>query len=72
MLKQKRYDDRREEASLVKIRCVVERITYQNPENGKNQIRIAYVLSVPQMEKALDILEEGLKTYCSLKGFKQE
>ena len=45
---------------------------YQNPENGKNQIRIAYVLSVPQMEKALDILEEGLKTYCSLKGFKQE
>jgi hypothetical protein len=27
------------------------------------QVRIAYVLEVPELEKALDILEEALKQY---------
>ncbi len=40
---------------------------YKNPECGKNQIRVAYVLEVSQMEKALDILAAGLKEYCKIK-----
>lgn len=40
---------------------------YKNPECGKNQIRVAYVLEVSQMEKALDILAAGLKEYCNIK-----
>ena len=36
---------------------------YKTPGMGKNHARIAYVLEVPEMEKALRILEEGLKAY---------
>lgn len=36
---------------------------YKTPGYGANHIRLAYVLEVPELEKALDILEEGLKTY---------
>ena len=40
---------------------------YKDPECGRNQIRVAYVLEVSQMEKALDILAAGLKEYCNIK-----
>ena len=36
---------------------------YMTPGTGINHIRISYVLEVPEMEKALKILEEGLKQY---------
>ena len=36
---------------------------YKTPGTGLNHIRISYVLEVPEMEKALKILEEGLKQY---------
>jgi len=36
---------------------------YKTPGKGKNHARIAYVLEVPEMVKALKILEEGLKAY---------
>lgn len=36
---------------------------YKTPGQGKNHARIAYVLEVDEMKKALHILEEGLKAY---------
>ena len=36
---------------------------YKTPGMGKNHARIAYVLEVDEMKKALHILEEGLKAY---------
>lgn len=36
---------------------------YKTPGMGKNHARLSYVLEVPEMEKALNILEEGLKNY---------
>lgn len=36
---------------------------YKTPDAGKQQVRIAYVLEVPELEKALDVLERGLKAY---------
>lgn len=36
---------------------------YSNQEMGKTHVRIAYVLEIPEMEKALDILEAALKVY---------
>jgi len=36
---------------------------YKTPGKGRNHARIAYVLEIPEMEKALRILEEGLKQY---------
>jgi len=36
---------------------------YKTPGVGKNHIRVAYVLEVPELKKALHILEEGLKAY---------
>ena len=36
---------------------------YKTPGKGKNHARIAYVLEVDEMKKALRILEEGLKAY---------
>ena len=36
---------------------------YKTPGKGKNHARIAYVLEVEEMRKALHILEEGLKAY---------
>lgn len=36
---------------------------YKTPGMGKNHARIAYVLEVDELKKALHILEEGLKAY---------
>ncbi len=36
---------------------------YKTPGMGKNHARIAYVLEIEEMRKALKILEEGLKAY---------
>lgn len=36
---------------------------YKTPGTGKNHVRIAYVLEVPELEKALNILAEGLAEY---------
>ena len=36
---------------------------YKTPGKGRNHARIAYVLEIPEMEKALHILAEGLKAY---------
>ncbi len=36
---------------------------YKTPGKGLNHARIAYVLEIPEMEKALRCLEEGLKQY---------
>ena len=36
---------------------------YKTPGMGYNHARIAYVLEVPELEKALNILEAGLKAY---------
>ena len=40
---------------------------YLDKERGRNHARIAYVLEVPELKKALHILEEGLKAYSKLK-----
>jgi aspartate aminotransferase len=36
---------------------------YSNPELGQNEVRIAYVLNVEDIKKAMNILAEGLKAY---------
>ena len=36
---------------------------YSNPELGRKQVRIAYVLNRQDLEKAMTCLEEGLKAY---------
>ena len=36
---------------------------YKTPGKGMNHARIAYVLEIDEMKKALHILEEGLKAY---------
>ena len=36
---------------------------YKTPGFGADQIRLAYVLGVPELEKAFDALEAGLKEY---------
>ncbi|PDH47716.1 MAG: aspartate aminotransferase [Bacteroidetes bacterium MED-G21] len=36
---------------------------YSTPEIGKQQIRIAYVLNLEELQNAISILEEGLKVY---------
>lgn len=36
---------------------------YTNKEKGMKQVRIAYILAVPELKKAMHILEEGLKAY---------
>lgn len=36
---------------------------YKTPGYGKNHARRSYVLEIPEMEKAMTILEEGLKAY---------
>lgn len=36
---------------------------YSNPESGKDEVRIAYVLKVEDIKKAMNILAEGLKVY---------
>lgn len=41
---------------------------YKTPGAGRNQVRIAYVLEVPELKKAISILGEGLSAYKSLSG----
>lgn len=41
---------------------------YKTPGAGRNQVRIAYVLEVPELKKAINILGEGLSAYKSLSG----
>ena len=36
---------------------------YKTPGCGANQIRLAYVLEIPELEKAFNALEKGLKEY---------
>ena len=36
---------------------------YSDPNKGKNQVRLAYVLNVDSLKNAVDCLKEGLKTY---------
>ena len=36
---------------------------YKTEGIGKNHVRIAYVLEVPELKKALNVLAEGLKKY---------
>ena len=36
---------------------------YKTPGIADDQVRIAYVLEVPQLEKAMAILAEALETY---------
>ncbi len=36
---------------------------YKTPGCGSNHIRLAYVLEVPELEKAMDVLEAGLEAY---------
>jgi len=36
---------------------------YSTPGQGRNQVRVAYVLEVPALEKAMTILEQALLTY---------
>jgi len=36
---------------------------YSTPGKGLNQVRIAYVLEIPELHKAMKVLEEGLKAY---------
>ena len=38
---------------------------YRNREYGRHQVRIAYVLEVPELKKAFHVLAEGLKAYNS-------
>ena len=38
---------------------------YSDPENGKNEVRLAYVLDSEKLKKAFNILEQGLKAYNS-------
>ena len=40
---------------------------YKTPGAGRNHVRIAYVLEVPELEKALHILAEGLRQYQATK-----
>ncbi|MCU0407408.1 MAG: pyridoxal phosphate-dependent aminotransferase [Bacteroidales bacterium] len=36
---------------------------YSSPESGKNEVRIAYVLKIDDLKKAMKVLEEALKVY---------
>lgn len=36
---------------------------YSTPDAGRNQVRIAYVLEVPELEKAMKVLAAGLQAY---------
>ena len=36
---------------------------YKTPGEGRNQVRIAYVLEIPALRKAMDILADALQTY---------
>jgi len=36
---------------------------YTNAEFGKRQVRLAYVLEVPQLKKAIEVLKKGIEAY---------
>jgi len=36
---------------------------YSNPESGKHEVRIAYVLKIEDLKKAMECLEIALKVY---------
>lgn len=36
---------------------------YTNPENGRNEVRLAYVLEKPKIKRALFLLEKALESY---------
>jgi aspartate aminotransferase len=36
---------------------------YSTPGMGKNEVRLAYVLNVDNINKAMDCLQEALKVY---------
>lgn len=36
---------------------------YSSPGRGKDEVRISYVLNVPDLEKSMQVLEEALKVY---------
>ena len=36
---------------------------YSTPREGRSQVRVAYVLEVPELKKAMHILEKALETY---------
>ena len=38
---------------------------YKTKGQGRKQVRIAYVLEIPELRRALEILAEGLKVYCN-------
>ncbi|MBQ7269686.1 MAG: pyridoxal phosphate-dependent aminotransferase [Bacteroidales bacterium] len=38
---------------------------YKTPDAGKRQVRIAYVLEVPELKKAMALLSEALRAYAS-------
>jgi len=40
---------------------------YKTPGAGKRQVRIAYVLEVPELKKAMALLERAIKEYSTLK-----
>ena len=41
---------------------------YMSKHLGKDEVRIAYVLNRDDLEKAVEILREGLESYRSLRG----
>ena len=36
---------------------------YKTPGVGRNHVRVAYVLEVPELKKAINILAQGLAAY---------
>ncbi|MDY7027731.1 MAG: pyridoxal phosphate-dependent aminotransferase [Spirochaetota bacterium] len=45
---------------------------YASPGLGRNQIRLAYVLTVEKLERAIRILRKGLQTYRAVSGLDQD
>lgn len=39
---------------------------YTNPERGRNEVRIAYVLKKEELQKAMLVLERALEAYCRI------
>ena len=40
---------------------------YSTPGAGRNQIRVAYVLEVPELKKAMAVLKAALEKYKTVK-----
>ena len=41
---------------------------YSNPELGKKQVRIAYVLKEDDLKRSVELLEDALQKYKIVKG----